>query len=72
MTVNGSPTLSRRRSQARRWIVPIGGGLLAGVLAVVGTPHVTWFLRAALALIAFAYIAGQSAAYLWWSDADQG
>jgi len=30
-----------------------------------------WYLRAALALIAFLYIAGQSAAYLW-SSSDQG
>jgi hypothetical protein len=72
MTVNSSRTLPPRRSQPRRWIIPVGGGLLAGVLAVVGTPHVAWYLRAALAVIAFAYIAGQSAAYLWSSDADQG
>jgi len=45
---------------------------LAAVLIVVGTPHVAWFIRAALAVIAFVYIAGQSAAYLWSSDADQG
>lgn len=72
MTVNSSPTLQRRRSGPRRWIIPISGGLLAAVLIVVGTPHVAWYLRAALALIAFVYIAGQSAAYLWSSDADQG
>jgi len=50
----------------------LGGGLLAAVLIVVGTPHVAWYIRAALAVIAFAYIAGQSAAYLWSSNADQG
>jgi hypothetical protein len=72
MAVNRSRTLPQRRSQLRRWIIPIGGGLLAAVLAVVGTPHVAWYLRAALAAIAFVYIAGQSAAYLWSSDADQG
>jgi hypothetical protein len=72
MTVNSSPTLPKRRKQLRRWIIPIGGGLLAGVLAVVGTPHVAWFLRAALAVIAFVVVAGQSATYLWSSDADQG
>jgi hypothetical protein len=72
MTVNSSPTLPKRRRQLRRWIIPIGGGLLGGVLAVVGTPHVAWFLRAALAVIAFVVIAGQSAAYLWSSDVDQG
>jgi hypothetical protein len=45
---------------------------MAAVLIVLATPHVGWYLRAALALIAFVYIAGQSAAYLWSSDADQG
>ena len=70
--MNTSRSLPQRRNQPRRWIIPIGGGLLAAVLIVVGTPHVTWYLRAALAAIAFVYIAGQSAAYLWSSDADQG
>jgi hypothetical protein len=56
----------------RRWIIPIGGGLLAAVLIVLATPHVAWFLRGALAVIAFLYISGQSAAYLWSSHADQG
>jgi len=55
-----------------RWIIPVGGGLLAAVLVVVGTPHVVWYLRVVLAVIAFVYIAGQSAAYLWSSHADQG
>ena len=54
-----------------RWLIPIGGGLLSGVLIVIGTPHVAWYLRLALALIAFVYIAGQSAAYLW-TRSDQG
>lgn len=70
--MNSTPALPQTRRQPRRWIIPVGGGLFAGVLAVVGTPHVPWYLRAALALIAFVYIAGQSAAYLWSSDADQG
>jgi hypothetical protein len=72
MAVNSPRTMPHRRSQLRRWIIPVGGGLLAALLAVIGTPHVVWFLRAALAVIAFVYIAGQSAAYLWSSDADQG
>jgi hypothetical protein len=55
-----------------RWLIPIGGGLLAAVLIVLGTPHVSWYLRAALAVIAFLYISGQSAAYLWSSQTDQG
>ena len=54
--------------RARRWLIPIGGGVLAAVMIVIGTPHVIWFLRGALALIAFVYVAGQSAAYLWSSD----
>jgi hypothetical protein len=60
------------RRRLIRWVVPIGGGLLAAVLIVVATPHVVWFLRALLALVAFLYIAGQSAAYLWRSESDQG
>jgi hypothetical protein len=48
----------------KRWIVPVGGGLLAAGLVVYGTPHVPLVLRLVLALIAFAYIGGQSAAYL--------
>jgi hypothetical protein len=72
MTVNSPRTLPQRRSKPRRWIIPVAGGLLAAVLIVVGTPHVAWYLRAALGVIAFVYIAGQSAAYLWSSDADQG
>jgi hypothetical protein len=55
-----------------RWVIPIGGGLLAAVLIVMGTPHVIRYLRTALAVIAFLYISGQSAAYLWSSHADQG
>jgi len=55
-----------------RWVIPIGGGLLAAVLIVIGTPHVTWYLRTGLAVVAFLYISGQSAAYLWSSEADQG
>jgi hypothetical protein len=70
--MNSTPAMPQRRSQPRRWIIPVGGGLFAGGLAVVGTPHVPWYLRAALALIAFVYIAGQSAAYLWSNAADQG
>ncbi|TMD85353.1 MAG: hypothetical protein E6I74_00675 [Chloroflexi bacterium] len=60
------------RGPLRRWLIPIGGGLLSAVLIVIATPHVSWYLRAGLALIAFLYIAGQSAAYLWSSHRDQG
>ena len=54
------------------WVIPIGGGLLAAVLIAIGTPHVIWYLRLGLAVVAFLYISGQSAAYLWSSEADQG
>jgi hypothetical protein len=58
--------------RAWRWIIPIGGGLLAAVLIVVATPHVYWYLRLVLGVVAFLYIAGQSAMYLWSSHRDQG
>ena len=72
ITVDTSRSVSQPGGKPQRWIIPIGGGLLAAVLIVVGTPHVAWFIRAALSVIAFVYIAGQSAAYLWSSTADQG
>ncbi|HEX9096144.1 MAG TPA: hypothetical protein VF990_08580 [Candidatus Dormibacteraeota bacterium] len=72
MSVNSPRSLSRLQIRPRRWIIPLGGGLLAAALIVLGTPHVAWLIRAALAVIAFIYIAGQSAAYLWSSSADQG
>jgi hypothetical protein len=55
-----------------RWVIPVGGGLLSAVLIVIGTPHVAWYVRLVLAVIAFAYICGQSAAYLWSGQPDQG
>jgi hypothetical protein len=61
-----------QQQSLRRWLIPVGGGLLAALLIVVGTPHVAWYFRLALALIAFLYISGQSAMYLWSSHSDQG
>jgi hypothetical protein len=61
-----SPVPAHR--QVRRWLIPIGGGLLSSALIVIATPHVPWFLRVGLAIIAFAYVSGQSASYLWSSD----
>ena len=55
-----------------RWAIPIGGGLVAAVLIVFITPHVILGLRLLLGIVAFLYIAGQSAAYLWSSSSDQG
>lgn len=64
---------ARAQQQSRsRWLIPVGGGLLSAVLIVIGTPHVAWYLRLVLAVIAFAYISGQSAAYLWSGQPDQG
>jgi hypothetical protein len=60
----------QRAKQPQRWIIPIGGGLSSAILIVIATPHVAWFLRALLAMVAFLYIAGQSAAYLWHDDAE--
>jgi hypothetical protein len=80
LTMTPSPTLPAGRRDSTlphrpkpwRWIIPIGGGLLSAILIVIGTPHVAWYLRVVLALIAFLYIGGQSAAYLWSSHSDQG
>ena len=71
------PNLIRKTARAQqltfsRWLIPIGGGILAAFLIVVGTPHVAWYLRLLLAIVAFLYIGGQSAAYLWASNSDQG
>ena len=46
--------------------------MLAAFLIVIGTPHVAWYLRLLLAIVAFLYISGQSAAYLYTSNSDQG
>jgi hypothetical protein len=75
--IGASPRPAREATRAQqrarpRWLIPVSGGLLAAVLIVIGTPHVGWYLRLFLALIAFVYIAGQSAAYLWSSNPDQG
>jgi len=71
------PNLARETARAQqprvsRWLIPIGGGVLAAFLIVIGTPHVAWYLRLLLAIVAFLYIGGQSAAYLYTSNSDQG
>ena len=73
-TVSGAAKAKARAQQKTRsrWLIPLGGGLLAAGLIVIGTPHVAWYLRLFLALIAFLYISGQSAAYLWSGHPDQG
>ena len=55
------PNLVRKAARAQqlalsRWLIPIGGGVLAAFLIVIGTPHVTWYLRLFLAVVAFLYI----------------
>ena len=65
------PTRAQQRPRLR-WLIPLGGGLLSAGLIVIGTPHVAWYFRLALALIAFTYISGQSAMYLWSKHSDQG
>ena len=67
-----APTARAQQRTLARWLIPVGGGLLSAVLIVIGTPHVAWYLRLLLAVIAFLYISGQSAAYLWASHSDQG
>jgi hypothetical protein len=71
MEISMAPSPTLRRG-LWRWLIPIAGGLLSAVLIVIGTPHVAWYLRVVLAAVAFLYIGGQSAAYLWSSHADQG
>ena len=69
----GATRAARAQQRTRlRWLIPLGGGLLAGILIVIGTPHVAWYFRLVLALIAFLYISGQSAMYLWSNHSDQG
>ena len=67
-----APTARAQQRTLARWLIPVGGGLLSAVLIVIGTPHVAWYLRLLLAVIAFLYISGQSAMYLWSSPSDQG
>ena len=64
----GEARAKQGAADPKRWLIPIGGGLLAAGLIVLSTPHVAWYLRVLLGLIALIYIAGQSAAYLWTSD----
>jgi len=75
--VRPGPRVAREAARAEqqtlsRWFIPVGGGLLAAILIVIGTPHVAWYLRILLGVVAFLYISGQSAAYLWASHSDQG
>ncbi len=53
-----------RSIDRRRWIVPsIAAAGSAAVIWFV-LPHVPWYFKAPLALLAFVYVGAQSAAYL--------
>lgn len=52
----------------RRWIGPVVAALGAGVLVWLATPHVPWYFKLPLALLALGYIGAQSAAYLGHGD----
>jgi hypothetical protein len=52
----------------RRWIGPAVAAVGAGVLVWLATPHVPWYFKLPLALLALGYIGAQSAAYLGQRD----
>src|SRR2546421_11367568 len=71
------PNLIREAARAQqltfsRWLIPIGGGMLAAFLIVIGTPHVAWDLRLFLGGVAFLYIGGQSPAHLCAAASEPG
>lgn len=48
----------------RRWIVPAIAAVGSAAVIWFVLPHVPWYFKAPLALLAFVYIGAQSAAYL--------
>jgi hypothetical protein len=54
----------------RRWIAPAVAAVGSAAVIWFVLPHVPWYFKAALALLAFAYIGAQSAAYLAADDSD--
>ena len=54
----------------RRWIAPAVAAFGSAAVIRFVLPHVAWYLKAPLALIAFVYIGAQSAAYLAPDDSD--
>lgn len=52
----------------RRWIGPIVAAVGAAVLIWLAMPHVPWYFKLPLALLALGYIGAQSAAYLGHRD----
>jgi hypothetical protein len=55
----------------RRWIGPVIAALGGGVLIWLAMPHVPWYVKLPLALLALGYIGAQSAAYLGHGDEAQ-
>ena len=54
----------------RRWIAPAVAAFGSAAVIWFVLPHVAWYFKAPLALIAFVYIGAQSAAYLAADDSD--
>lgn len=48
----------------RRFIGPVLAALGTGVLIWLAMPHVPWYFKLPVALLALAYVGAQSAAYL--------
>jgi len=54
----------------RRWIAPAVAAIGSAAVIWFVLPHVPWYFKAPLALLAFVYIGAQSAAYLAPDDSD--
>ena len=48
----------------RRWIGPAIAAVGSAVLIWLAIPHVPWYVKLPIALLALAYVGAQSAAYL--------
>src|SRR5712692_6707155 len=59
----GTPIRDRRR-----WVGPVIAAVGAAVLIWLAMPHVPWYVKLPLALLALGYIGAQSAAYLGHGD----
>jgi hypothetical protein len=57
----------------RRWVGPLFAAVGAAILIWLAMPHVPWYLKLPLALLALGYVGAQSAAYLGHrEEADRG
>lgn len=54
----------------RRWVVPAIAAFGSAAVIWFVLPHVPWYFKAPLALLAFVYIGAQSAAYLAPDDSE--